>query len=55
MYHHLVFQDAKRNCFSTTKEEFIALSEGLRTAILLIRLLEEMQEKGLGVLRGKQK
>jgi len=53
MSNHLVFQVQTETALSTTEAEFIALSEGLRTIIPLIGLMEEMQEQGVGVLHGQ--
>jgi len=35
---------------STTEAEFVALSEGLRSTIPIMRLLEEMSQKEFGML-----
>ena len=40
---------------STTEAEFIALSEGLRTTIPIMNLMEEMQELGISVMDNKAK
>jgi hypothetical protein len=40
---------------STTEAEFIALSEGLRTTIPIMNLMEEMQEQGVGMMNSKAK
>ena len=38
---------------STTEAEFIALSEGLRTVIPIMSLLEEMQEQGVNITKSQ--
>jgi hypothetical protein len=38
---------------STTEAEFIALSEGLRTVIPIMSLLEEMQDQGVNITRSR--
>jgi len=54
MSHHLGFQDMHTETgLRTTEAEFIALSEGLRTIIPLIGLMEEIKEQGVGVLSGQ--
>jgi len=54
MSHHLGFQDMQTETgLCTTEPEFIALSEGLRTIIPLISLMEEIQEQGVGGLSGQ--
>jgi len=38
---------------STTEAEFIALSEGLRTVIPIMNLMEEMLEQGVSIAKGQ--
>ena len=40
---------------STTEAEFIALSEGLRTTIPIMNMMEEMQEQGISMMDSKAK
>lgn len=40
---------------SNTEAEFIALSEGLRTAIPIMNLMEEMQDQGISMMNSKMK
>jgi len=38
---------------STTEAEFIALSEGLRTIIPIMNLMEEMHEQGVSIMKSQ--
>jgi len=43
------------SALSTTEAVFIALSEGLRTTILIMNMMEEMQEQGISMMNSKAK